>query len=316
MMIKLGIIGLGTIFKKHLAALHELPDKYSLCGVYDISKTALDALKQLSPATDCYQNISDFLANKEIQAVLIGTPPQSHFSLAKQCLESKKHVLLEKPAVLSFKELEALYDIAKKNNRILHIAYHAAFAVDLIWFLNNKPLLESKYNLGKCQKITCHFYDPYIIDKELINSRNILGGSFLDSGVNALSVCNQLADLSHAHLSQHSIQCVEDLVISSYTKYTTDEHIIEIYTSWNKNINQKKTILTYDNNSSIVLEHTLQTVELLQNGNCLQLSPQILDDRLTLQYKGVFEDFYAVYHNHICSNREASFYIHKLLLET
>ena len=52
--------------------------------------------------------------------VHITTPPQSHYSLARQCLESGSHVYLEKPFTITASEAESLIQLAEelrlKNN--------------------------------------------------------------------------------------------------------------------------------------------------------------------------------------------------------
>lgn len=313
-MIRLGIIGVGTIFEKHCLALELLPYQYSLTAVYDVCEESLNKVHNSVPSIRRHSRLDDFLCDDEIDAILIATPPHTHFALAKACLEASKHILLEKPAVLSLEELETLYAISQAENRILHIAYHASFAVDLLWFLRNQREIERKYSLGNYSKISCYFYDPYIINGKLIESRKILGGSLIDSGVNALSVCNQLATLSNAIRIQHETKEMQSTIISSLSRYQVDSLEIEIHTGWDQNLNQKKTLLTYQDGSSILMEHTQQIVELVQNNQTIVLFPKASVDRLTAQYRNVFEDFYNVYQNR-CENRTDSLNIHKLLLE-
>lgn len=313
-MIHLGIIGAGTIFEKHYLALGLLPNQYSLTAVYDVCEKSLSKVQTLSPCIKQYMQLDDLLNDSDVDAILVATPPHTHFHLAKACLEASKHVLLEKPAVLSLKELELLYKISQDQNRILHIAYHASFAVDLLWFLQNQREIANEYGLGNYTKITCHFYDPYIVDGKLIEDRKILGGSLIDSGVNALSVCNRLANLSNVARTHQETKEMQATIISSLSRYQDASLEIEIHTGWNKGLNQKKTILTYSNNTSILMEHTLQTVELIRDGKVTVLFPKATSDRLTTQYKNVFEDFYQVYCSG-CENKIDSLNIHKLLLE-
>ena len=43
------------------------------------------------------RDLADVLANDEVEAVLVATPPQTHFPIVKQALEAGRHVLVEKP---------------------------------------------------------------------------------------------------------------------------------------------------------------------------------------------------------------------------
>lgn len=70
-------------------------------------------------------NFDDFL--NQVDAVYIATPHPTHYFFAKKALESKKHVLCEKPLTLKKDETSELYKIAKENNVILYEAIKTAY---------------------------------------------------------------------------------------------------------------------------------------------------------------------------------------------
>jgi len=59
-----------------------------------------------------------------VDAVCVATPDDRHFESAKLALEAGKHVLIEKPSVLTLQELDALEALAKRNNVLAKIVYH------------------------------------------------------------------------------------------------------------------------------------------------------------------------------------------------
>lgn len=64
-------------------------------------------------------NLKDVLMDDVVDAVLICTPPSTHFSIAKQCLEAKKHVFCEKPLCLNKKDAAKLCKIVTDfQNRV------------------------------------------------------------------------------------------------------------------------------------------------------------------------------------------------------
>ena len=79
-------------------------------------------VKRLAKATKPYPgvkgtaDIGDLLSDKNLTAVAIATPVNTHFPLAKACLESGKHVLVEKPLAASVEEGEELVRLANKKN--------------------------------------------------------------------------------------------------------------------------------------------------------------------------------------------------------
>ena len=55
------------------------------------------------------------LTGSSPDVVHVTTPPQSHYSLARQCLEAGTHVYLEKPFTVTAGEAESLIDLAERK---------------------------------------------------------------------------------------------------------------------------------------------------------------------------------------------------------
>jgi predicted dehydrogenase len=64
------------------------------------------------PTTD----LNKILSDADIDAVAIATPVNTHFPIAKACLESGKNVLIEKPLASSVRQGEELVELAEKKN--------------------------------------------------------------------------------------------------------------------------------------------------------------------------------------------------------
>jgi D-galacturonate reductase len=69
------------------------------------------------------RSIEQLLASN-VDFVCIATPDDRHFSAAKTALAAGKHVLIEKPAVLSLAELDELERLARKQNALAKVVYH------------------------------------------------------------------------------------------------------------------------------------------------------------------------------------------------
>ena len=59
-----------------------------------------------------------------VDFVCIATPDDRHFSAAKTAIEAGKHVLIEKPSVLSLLELDELEQLARKKDVLAKVVYH------------------------------------------------------------------------------------------------------------------------------------------------------------------------------------------------
>ncbi len=87
--------------------------------------------------------------------VHITTPPQSHFALAKQCLEFGSHVYLEKPFTVTAEEAEALIALAERRHLRITAGHNYQFTMEMLemrrlvaeGFLGGKPIhLESHWS--------------------------------------------------------------------------------------------------------------------------------------------------------------------------
>ncbi len=59
-----------------------------------------------------------------VDFVCVATPDDRHFAAAKTALEAGKHVLIEKPSVLSLAELDELDKLARQKNVLAKVVYH------------------------------------------------------------------------------------------------------------------------------------------------------------------------------------------------
>ncbi|MEG0825988.1 MAG: Gfo/Idh/MocA family oxidoreductase [Bacilli bacterium] len=84
---------------------------------------------------------------KTVDAVVIGTPPNQHYPLAKICLSLSKHTLVEKPMMMNKEECDELIKLAKLKKRQFCVMHNFQYA-DQMQKLTN--IIDSK----KCGNIT------------------------------------------------------------------------------------------------------------------------------------------------------------------
>ena len=339
-MIRLGVMGTGTVFSRQIAALGRWSDRYEIVAVCDSHPLRLGEARGVLTRAGFSEGVAlcasaDELLDCDTDAVLISTPPQTHDALAMACLARGADVLLEKPAVLSVDKLDGLYAQASRSGALLHVAYHAAFAVDLRWYLEYRRELSERYGLGRISKIYCGFYDPYCIDGVLLPDKDKLMGSYLDSGVNQLSVCHRILGLNGASTISHYSQTdCNGVVIASHTHLSNGETELFLDTDWTLGLNRKRTVIQYrDTPWQVVLDHsnqrvilqpasshdgvlgTLRGAEEIEVGReGVLLFEDTARDRLQRHYEGVFSDFERAVSDRI-ANEAATRTIHRLLLE-
>jgi predicted dehydrogenase len=70
-------------------------------------------------AADVTGRLEDILEDPEIEAVVIATPPSTHYAIAKAAMEAGKHVLVEKPMATNLDDAIDLADIAAATGLVL-----------------------------------------------------------------------------------------------------------------------------------------------------------------------------------------------------
>ena len=123
------ILKLGCVWAWRIAERMCRESKYvsgiSFDYVYGRNKERIKDFSEKNDLSFYSTDYDDFL--NQVDAVYIATPHPTHYSFAKKALESRKHVLCEKPLTLKKNETEELYRIAKENNVVLYEAIKTAY---------------------------------------------------------------------------------------------------------------------------------------------------------------------------------------------
>jgi predicted dehydrogenase len=102
----------------------------NLRWVCDLSKPLLAATAQRHPGVGVTTSFDEVLSDPEVKAVAVAVDVPNHYRLAKQALQSGRHVYVEKPLTLTSADSEELCALARKNNLILMVGhlllYHPA----------------------------------------------------------------------------------------------------------------------------------------------------------------------------------------------
>ena len=118
---KIAIIGLGKWGKNLLREFSNV-SCVTKCHTRGNQKNII-WLRRNYPKVVHTTSIRDILTDKNIDAVAISTPINSHFKIAKNALESGKHVFVEKPMASNVIEAKQLIKIAKSKNLNLFVGH-------------------------------------------------------------------------------------------------------------------------------------------------------------------------------------------------
>jgi len=99
--------------------------------LYAVLERNTQKAKHDFPDVKSYVSLEELLADNSIELVVVNTPNNTHFELAKQCLLAKKHILLEKPATATPEEFLELMAIAKSVNKELLVYQNRRWSSDI-----------------------------------------------------------------------------------------------------------------------------------------------------------------------------------------
>lgn len=127
--IGLGIIGAGRWGINHVRTANQLLGK-NLKFVCDFNSAAADKVAGVSSEIPFTTRLEDVIENPEINAVVIATPAETHYEIAKKALMKGKNVLVEKPITLISTHARELVEIADRKDMKLMVGhvllYHPA----------------------------------------------------------------------------------------------------------------------------------------------------------------------------------------------
>jgi predicted dehydrogenase len=119
-MIKLGVIGYGY-WGPNLVRNFTGNKNFQVVKVADTRKERLDMVERAYPTVGVAMTPAEITRDPSVDAVAIATPVFTHYQLAKEALESGKHVLLEKPMTSTSREAEELIELAERKGLSLMV---------------------------------------------------------------------------------------------------------------------------------------------------------------------------------------------------
>ncbi len=125
-MTKVGVVGCGYWGKNLVRNFHRLGALGAVCESHPPGR---ETAAQLAPGIPLHEDFGRLLES-DVQGVVLATPAETHYALAKKALLAGKDVFVEKPLALNAQEGFHLVSLAEQRGRILMVGhvleYHPA----------------------------------------------------------------------------------------------------------------------------------------------------------------------------------------------
>ncbi len=202
--LRIGIVGLGYWGPRLIPLFHGLP-AVSVVRLCDANRALAETVSAQyailePPASSMTELLSD--AKKHLDAVIIATPPNSHYDLARQALDAGMHVFVEKPLAVTSGEAHQLSEHAREKNRVLFVDH--TFCYDGV-FLALREMVQ-KGDLGPMQSVSF----------EWLGARPKPQGPDVlwDSGPHAVASCLFLLGIYPDSISMHGLSYLDGGILS------------------------------------------------------------------------------------------------------
>lgn len=119
-----GLIGTGDVTEKKSGPALYKTNGSRLKGVFNRTKSKADSWVERHGHGVVYESAETLLADPEINAVYIATPPDSHYHYAMQAIDAGKIPLIEKPMALDYAECQKILDYGMEKGIPVYVNFY------------------------------------------------------------------------------------------------------------------------------------------------------------------------------------------------
>jgi len=240
-------IGLGKIAGHHLDACAHAPDLGQPVAGCDISP---EARKRFEQRIATVGSLDELLERAHADVIVVSTPTPTHYDVCRSVIErgGPRTLLVEKPIATSSEEVRELIAAAARAGIELNGIYHAAYAPEVEWALEHLG-----EEIGDAVRIEAEFLDPDL-------SAATFGDSWLDSGINALSILARFVSIRSGEVS--AVASLAATFEANFEGSSGGSAIpIRILTSWRASEPSKVTRFYLRDGGLVVLNHQAIAVQ-------------------------------------------------------
>jgi predicted dehydrogenase len=122
----MALVGLGAATQPHLRSLQDLNERIDLR--YAVTRHPHpDRIRPYTGPVRLVSTLDEALADPQVQAVIVATPPSTHLDICQRCFAAGKHVLLEKPLELNLESSKELVSLARQSGLHLGVVLQHRF---------------------------------------------------------------------------------------------------------------------------------------------------------------------------------------------
>ncbi|MFD1983711.1 Gfo/Idh/MocA family protein [Mesorhizobium newzealandense] len=127
--IRVGLVGLGEVAQSiHLPVLGDQRDRWTIAGVHDVSPSLVALCTSQYPTAKTYETAEALINSPNIDAVFVLSSDDTHSRFVRAAIKANKHILLEKPACLTVREIDDVLALMPGYDKTLFVGYMRRYA--------------------------------------------------------------------------------------------------------------------------------------------------------------------------------------------
>jgi len=217
-------------------------------AVADLEEDRRVFVKTNYPTVTVERDPETIIEDPDVDAVVIATPVSTHYDLAMRCVESGKHVLVEKPMATQVSQIEDIARVANNNNLVAMVGHTFLFnqAVRYVKDLIDRDELgdiryiySQRVNLGRIRNDVDAMWNLAPHDVSIIQywlgdieplSINRIGMDYVQKGINDVVFLNVIYPndvMAHIHVSWLDPQKVRKITVVGSKKMVIYDDMAE-----------------------------------------------------------------------------------------
>jgi len=125
--LRFGVLGVGRIGKIHGANLAGHIPGAEVVALADVFESELTAMAARLGVADTYPDYRRVLERKDVDAVVICTPTNTHYQMILDAAAAGKHIFCEKPIDLAIEKIETILAAVAKSGIQLMVGFNRRF---------------------------------------------------------------------------------------------------------------------------------------------------------------------------------------------
>jgi len=272
-MYNLILIGAGYWGKNFIKLLNNMKNMYNFVGIVEKNTSLTENIKNMYPNINVYEDYTQTYDLCDIY--LIATPVNTHFQIAKDCLENGKHVIVEKPLTDNYQKSKELIDISNKYCKRIFVNFTPVYT-DPYDFICNRY----KDALNKIHYIESQRCNLGIIR----NDCNVVHDLTCHDIAMVIYFLNEMPEISSINVSAK--KCISNNVdlVSIDMYFPANNILCHFYTSWVDN-DKKRCFSIISEDEKLIYDDTKTT-------NSIKINKSRVNIVSDNNYDYIFDDTY------------------------